>query len=215
MWISIVAHVNTQYHAHAIELLRTSDRPVAETSTWQHPKLTRYRHLCLRRDSNEQSQQVSGLTPTPETARPPESAPTLMREWRFPAFLNVTCISGLVTHYVNLRFPGRWISRGRPQNWSQWSPDLIPFHVRVCGCINGGHMRSLFFTLLTPVHASVPATLITHSLAKRQESEPKPKTCFWSRKIRFCFECGICKMMYNVELACLVKVHIFVVFTLF
>ena len=148
-----------------------------------------------RRDSNQQSQQASDLRLTPEAARPPESAPLLMRGWRFSACLNATCISRHATHYVNRRFTSRWISRGRPQYWSQWSPGLIPFHVRVCGYINGGHMRTLFFSLLTPVHVPIPETLITHSLAKRQESEPKPKTNFWSSKIQLYFEWGVCKIM--------------------
>ena len=76
-------------------------------------------------------------------------------------------------------------------------------------------MRSLFFSLLLLVHASMPDALITHSLAKRQESESKPNSYFWSRKIQLDFECGVHKMMYNVEMTCLIKVHIFVVFTLF
>jgi hypothetical protein len=76
-------------------------------------------------------------------------------------------------------------------------------------------MRSLFFSLLLPVHASVPEALITRSLAKRQESASKPKTYFWSSKIQLDFECGVCKITYNVELTCLVTVHIFVVFAFF
>jgi hypothetical protein len=51
-----------------------SDKPVAETSTWQHTTLTRDRHPCPRPDSNPQSQQASGRRPTP-TARPLGSAP--------------------------------------------------------------------------------------------------------------------------------------------
>jgi hypothetical protein len=39
------------------ELLRTNDRPVAETSPWQHKPLTRNRHPCLWRESNPQSHQ--------------------------------------------------------------------------------------------------------------------------------------------------------------
>ena len=38
---------------HSVGLLWTSDRPVAETSTWQHS--TRDRHPCPRRDTNSQS----------------------------------------------------------------------------------------------------------------------------------------------------------------
>jgi hypothetical protein len=36
----------------SVGLLWTSDRPVAETSYWQHTILTTDSHLCLRRDSN-------------------------------------------------------------------------------------------------------------------------------------------------------------------
>jgi hypothetical protein len=70
-------------------------------------------------------------------------------------------------------------------------------------------MRSLFFSLLMPVHASVPETLISQSLAKRQECESKPKTYFWSSKTRLDFECGVSKMMYNVELTFLVTVRMY------
>jgi len=41
-------------------LLWTSDRPIADTSTWQQTTLTRDRHSCTRRDSNPQSQQAGG-----------------------------------------------------------------------------------------------------------------------------------------------------------
>jgi hypothetical protein len=43
---------------HSVGLLWTSDRPVAETSTWQHTTLARDRRPCPRRDSNPQSQQA-------------------------------------------------------------------------------------------------------------------------------------------------------------
>jgi hypothetical protein len=36
--------------SHSVWLLWTSDRPVAETSTWQHTALTRDRYSCHRRD---------------------------------------------------------------------------------------------------------------------------------------------------------------------
>jgi len=42
-----------------------SDQPDAETSTWQHTTSTTYRHPCLKRNSNPQSQQVSIRRPTP------------------------------------------------------------------------------------------------------------------------------------------------------
>jgi len=50
---------------HSVELLWSSERPVAETSTWQHTTITRNSHPCPRRDSNQQSQQASGRRPTP------------------------------------------------------------------------------------------------------------------------------------------------------
>jgi hypothetical protein len=50
---------------HLAGLLRTSDQTVPETSTWRRTTLTRDRHSCTRRDSNPQSQQTSGLRPTP------------------------------------------------------------------------------------------------------------------------------------------------------
>jgi hypothetical protein len=60
---------------HSVGLLWTGDRPVAETSTWQHTTLTRDRHSCRRRDSNPQSQQARGRRPTtPYTVRPLGSA---------------------------------------------------------------------------------------------------------------------------------------------
>ena len=45
-------------------LLWKRDRPVVETSTWQHTTFTRDRHPCLWRDSNPQSQQASAHRPT-------------------------------------------------------------------------------------------------------------------------------------------------------
>jgi hypothetical protein len=55
---------------HSVGLVWTRDRPVAETSTWQHTTLTRDRHPCPQRDSNPQSQQPNDGRPTPYTARP-------------------------------------------------------------------------------------------------------------------------------------------------
>jgi len=49
----------------SVGLLLTSDRPVTETSTWQHTTITRDRHSWLRWDSNPQSQQANGRKPTP------------------------------------------------------------------------------------------------------------------------------------------------------
>jgi hypothetical protein len=59
---------------HPVGLLWTSDRPIAKTSTWLHPALTRDRHPFPGLDSNPRSQQASGRRPTPETARPLGSA---------------------------------------------------------------------------------------------------------------------------------------------
>jgi hypothetical protein len=49
---------------HSVGLLWTSDQPDAETSTSEHSTPTRDRHPCPRRDSNPQSQEASGRTPT-------------------------------------------------------------------------------------------------------------------------------------------------------
>ena len=57
----------------SVGLLWTSDRLVAETSTWQHTTCTD-KHPCPRWDSNPQSQQASGCRPTPQTAQPLEPA---------------------------------------------------------------------------------------------------------------------------------------------
>ena len=60
----------------SVGVLWRSDQPDAETSTWQHTTIIRDRHPCPRRVSNPRSQQASGRTSTPETARPLESATT-------------------------------------------------------------------------------------------------------------------------------------------
>jgi hypothetical protein len=41
----------------SVELVWTNDRPVAETSAWQHTAFARNRHLCFRWDSDPQSHQ--------------------------------------------------------------------------------------------------------------------------------------------------------------
>ena len=61
--------IPTQY----VGLLWTRDRPVPETSNWQHTTFAD-KYLCFWRNSNPQSQQASGRRPTPETVRPPGSA---------------------------------------------------------------------------------------------------------------------------------------------
>jgi len=38
-----------------------------------------------------------------------------------------------VRNFLNYRFPGRWIGRGRPNNWSARSPDLSPLDYCVWG----------------------------------------------------------------------------------
>jgi len=49
-----------------VVILWTSDRPIAETSTWQHTHNTHKRQTSMPRwDSNPQSQQASGSRPTP------------------------------------------------------------------------------------------------------------------------------------------------------
>ena len=60
---------------HSLGLLWTRDRPVAETSTWQHTTLTRDRHPCPQRDSKPLSQQqATGRRTSPWRDRPLGSA---------------------------------------------------------------------------------------------------------------------------------------------
>jgi hypothetical protein len=49
-------HDHTLDTPHSVGFLWTTDQPVAETSTWQHTTLTRYRHPYPRWDTNPQSQ---------------------------------------------------------------------------------------------------------------------------------------------------------------
>jgi len=60
-------------HTDSVGILWTSDRPVAETSTWQHTTLTRDRFPSFLWDSNPQPQLASSRRPTPYKARPPIS----------------------------------------------------------------------------------------------------------------------------------------------
>jgi len=60
-----VLHTITLSDINSVELLWMRDRPFAETSTSQHTTLIRDRNPWRRRDSNPQSQQVSGRPPTP------------------------------------------------------------------------------------------------------------------------------------------------------
>ena len=72
-WGLMITHNDA---SQSVGLLRTSDQPDAETSTWQHTTLTTHKHPCRRWDSNPQSQQASGhRKPTHYTARPPGPAP--------------------------------------------------------------------------------------------------------------------------------------------
>ena len=50
---------------HSVGLFWARNRPVAETSTWQHTALTTDRRPFPWQDSNSQSQEVSGRGPTP------------------------------------------------------------------------------------------------------------------------------------------------------
>jgi hypothetical protein len=51
--------ITLRHTPQSVGLLWTRDRPVAETSTWQHTIPVRDKHPCPRRDSNPQSQQAS------------------------------------------------------------------------------------------------------------------------------------------------------------
>jgi hypothetical protein len=62
----------------SLGLLWMRDRPVAETSTWQHKHCTGDEHPCARWDSNPRSQQALGRRPTPQTTRPLGSAETFV-----------------------------------------------------------------------------------------------------------------------------------------
>jgi len=58
----------------SVGLLWTSDRPEAETSTWQQTIFITDKHPRPPWDSNPQTQQASSRRPTPYTVRPLESA---------------------------------------------------------------------------------------------------------------------------------------------
>jgi hypothetical protein len=65
-------HLITLKHtSQSVGLLWTRDRPVAETSTWQHKHCTRDKHPCPRWDSNPRSQQALGRRPCGHWDRPP------------------------------------------------------------------------------------------------------------------------------------------------
>jgi hypothetical protein len=41
-----MTHTHTTTHTHSVRFLWTRDRPITETSTWQHTKFTKDRHSC-------------------------------------------------------------------------------------------------------------------------------------------------------------------------
>jgi hypothetical protein len=63
--LRLITFSDTQQHL--VLLLRTRDRPVAETYTWHH---TTEIYQCPWRDSSSKSQQANGRGPTPQTVRP-------------------------------------------------------------------------------------------------------------------------------------------------
>ena len=85
---------------HSVELLWTSDRPVAENPTWQHT-ITRNSHPCPRRDCNPQFQQASGRRPTPWTARPLGSALTYTCGFNVYIFLHITSCASTISKTLN------------------------------------------------------------------------------------------------------------------
>jgi len=84
---------------HSVGLLWASDEPIAETYTWQHTTLTRERHQCPRRDSNLQSQKANGRSPSPQSARPMESAVVMSRNVKFRIKVDCECTCKLYTKY--------------------------------------------------------------------------------------------------------------------
>jgi len=54
VWAPLFIEASRSYSdtPHSVRLLRTSDQPDTETSTWHHTKHTRDRHPCPRWDSN-------------------------------------------------------------------------------------------------------------------------------------------------------------------
>jgi hypothetical protein len=63
----IVASRSHSDTPHSLRLLWTSDQLDTVTSTWKHTTVIRNRHFCTGRDSNPQSQQARGRSPTPKT----------------------------------------------------------------------------------------------------------------------------------------------------
>ena len=65
------SHSDTPY---SVRLLRTSDRLIAETATWQPTTFSMDRYPWHRRDWKTQCQQARGHSPAPYSTRPPGSA---------------------------------------------------------------------------------------------------------------------------------------------
>ena len=73
----------TTLRPYSVGILWTSDQPDAGTSTKQQETFIRERYPWPQRDSNPQSQQTSGRTPTPHTARPLRSAQICLLTQKF------------------------------------------------------------------------------------------------------------------------------------
>jgi len=72
--LSLVTITDTHTHTHTVGFHWTKDRPVAETSAWQHKIFITERQPWSRRDSNWQTQEASSCWFKPQTARQPRSA---------------------------------------------------------------------------------------------------------------------------------------------
>ena len=124
---------------HLVWLLWMSDKPDAETSTWQHTTLTTDRHPCLGRDSNPQSQQASGRRPMPYGVYTPtgssaiQSSQTLgsrgVHTHRVESIQVCACSSGFLVHFE------KWIIR----TLKGWKILTNLFCTRLCG--GGGIVR--------------------------------------------------------------------------
>ena len=62
LMLHLITHTHTQTdrERERARLIWMTDRPDAQTSTWQHTTLTSNRQPCPRRDSNPQSHQATG-----------------------------------------------------------------------------------------------------------------------------------------------------------
>jgi hypothetical protein len=83
--------------SHSARFLWASDRPVAETSTWEHIK---DRYPCARRRSNPRYQQASGCRPTPDTTRLQGSAVGILLNYISFLCVRKTCSFFLEWKYV-------------------------------------------------------------------------------------------------------------------